>query len=1427
MMASTSSEIAIVEPAPDGQPKAAPTSTYPPINNSIFQLTTADLVNLFQDNKTKSEGEEKLTRLGGVHGLLKALSVDPEYGISTLGTEELGSVAVSKYADDKKVGSSGDVLNAGSGGAGISEELRRETFGANVLPAAKTKSLLQFILTAMSDKILILLSVAAIASLGVGLYEDLKFVPDDAPPEDKQKSHWIEGFAILVAVTVVVLVSSINDFQKEAQFRKLNAKKEDRKVKAIRDGKTQLVSIYAVVVGDVLLLEPGDVIPADGVFISGMGLKCDESAATGETDAIKKGDGHDPFILSGSKVNEGIGKYLVTCVGPNSFHGRTMMALRTEMEDTPLQIKLDAVAERIAKLGLSVAVLMFVALLIKYIVTVLRTNGFGNSVPAQESGSEVATTLLMIIISCITVIVVAVPEGLPLAVTLALAFATTRMLKDNNLVRVLSACETMGNATTICSDKTGTLTQNKMTVVTGVVGKNVMFEGDEEVRELRKRVDTLAKSPSADPTEALVDSNVKHDGPDGGRLMDVVMEGVAINSTAFEGKDEESGEVTLIGSKTETALLQWLVKCGYDFKTLRGSQTVTVEQVYPFSSEKKSMATLVKVLVPGKKPIYRIHVKGASEIVLRSCNRFALLPFSPSPTAVQTAIKTGTNNPPLDRVPVAGSRSNPTHPIVTTVDPKDGKPRKDYEELIERFASQSLRTICLAYREFTEEEFLGLVRGTVREKVLAAKKAEEEEARLRHGAGVDEPEVLKGELPPPSPSIGNSTMGLPSTPTDQPQSQNSRSISGMLLEIPNSGVNAETRSFVSDSDDGSGAGGRNSEVGAELSDKEILADPVALAELSRHLICAAVVGIEDPLRAGVPEAVKQCQDAGVFVRMVTGDNVSTARSIATKCGILSRGGLVMEGSYFRNMSPEEMAEKLPRLQVLARSSPTDKQLLVSNLKALGETVAVTGDGTNDGPALKMADIGFSMGIAGTEVAKEASSIILMDDSFASVVKAISWGRCVNDAVKKFLQFQLSVNVSAVMEYLPDILFLLNNSVVITVVSALADSGESSVLTAVQLLWVNLIMDSLGALALATEKPTPDLLKRPPESKKTPLITFAMWKMIVGQAILQIVLNLALLFAGPQLFEFDELVAVGGVLNVKKGTASDIVKSQKNMLRTVVFNSFVFLQIFNLINCRRLDSRINVFERIFGNPYFVAIFGAVAVGQVIIVEFGGNAFQTVPLNGKLWAICVLIGLVSLPWAMVIRLFPDDLIRDWFKQRNHTAHDDIEASLPSSRNSMAENREMPLQAVSNRGSVAQFINAPPTRAGPSGGDQRRQVPLPIVTTKLATPQDSPDGPHLPTSTSTGAASVDGGRRESITAREQWGQAIRTVQTEVSVFKTLRGEARRRQRNDTISSIGSVGSNHTTSSFEGASVHPSAVAVANIAARGHAARPSSRLG
>lgn len=822
----------------------------------------------------------------------------------------------------------------------------------------------------------------------------------------------------------VILTNAVNDFQKEKQFRKLNAKKEDKKAIVLRNEREQSVSNKCLVVGDIIELEPGNIVPADCIYLTGYKLACDESSSTGESDAVVKqswSEGtHDVdcFILSGSKVLEGVARAVVIAVGQNSYFGKTMMGLRhgrqaaASEESTPLQLKLDILAEQIAKAGFAAALAMLVTLVTKFFIVAFQRATFPDS-------QEIASTLVSIIIQAITIIVVAVPEGLPMAVTMALAFATTQMLKDNNLVRVLAACETMGNATTICTDKTGTLTQNRMKVAKGFLG-NTELAGEDNVDAWAQEVDR--------------------------RVVDLIVEGVSVNSTAFEETDEH-GQTEFLGSTTERALLVFAKQLGGDY--VRQRRDAEVVKVYPFSSRTKTMTTVLAK----RKNCYCVHVKGASEIVLRSCTRYL-----------------GADGQPL---------------------PLDDQVRRRWEKVIDEDATKALRTIALAYCELNHDEY-------------ASTSSEEDEPPLE------------------------------------------------------------------------------------------------------ELTMIGVVGIQDPLRPGVVEAVRAFRQAGVFVRMVTGDNLKTAKAIARDAGILTQGGVALSAAELRKMTPQKQREVIRRMQVLARSSPADKTNVVIRLQELDQIVGMTGDGTNDGPALKLADVGFSMGITGTEVAKEASDIILMDDNFNSILKALLWGRTVNDGVRKFLTFQLTVNVAAV---------------VISFVSSVTSDKAESVLSAVQLLWVNLIMDTLAALALATEPPSMDLLNRKPSSKYAHLINYQMIKMILCQAAFQIVVNLTIMYAGFSMFQLDQ------------NSPAD-----RALLRTMVFNIFVFLQIFNELNCRRIDT-INVFKDIQHDYIFIAVQASVLVCQVLIVTFGGIAFSTVPLSPLHWLITVAIGALSLPVGFIIRMVPD--------------------------------------------------------------------------------------------------------------------------------------------------------------------------------------------
>ncbi|KAE8353037.1 hypothetical protein BDV28DRAFT_165221 [Aspergillus coremiiformis] len=984
--------------------------------------------------------------LGGLRGLEHGLQTDLAAGLSV----DEGKISEYVTFDDAtkcacaKLDSQPRLLEADSHTAMVQSSSsqffdRIRTFGRNALPKPRRKRFLKLLWDAYNDKIIILLTIAAVVSLSLGIYE---------AASGQSQVDWIEGVAVCVAISIVVGATAGNDWQKERQFAKLNRRKADRDVRVARSGRPLMVHISDITVGDVLHIEPGDSPPVDGVIISSHGIKCDESSATGESDHMEKISGHevwnsiidgtatrdlDPFIISGSKVLEGVGTYLVTSVGCYSTNGRIMASLQTESDPTPLQVKLARLAGWIGWLGTSAALLLFFVLLIRFLVQLPNNNA---------SPSEKGQEFMDILIVAVTVIVVAIPEGLPLAVTLALAFATTRMLKENNLVRVLRACETMGNATVICSDKTGTLTQNKMTVVVGFFGANEQFD--------QQPIESGNESTSPPVSEVIEKLPAI--------LRNLLTHSLALNSTAFEEQQDHGRE--FVGSKTEIALLQ-LAKDYLHMDDLTEERAnAHIEHVFPFDSARKATGVVHRAGPTG----YRLLVKGAAEVVLKASTRMVTVGSSPE-------------------------KQIATEPI-------SGSARKAILGTIDTYARKSLRTIGIIYRD---------------------------------------------------------------------------------LDWP-----AE--------------GSRDGEKGLS-----------SFEGLLRDMTWIGAFGIHDPLRPEVPGAIKTCRAAGVKVKMVTGDNINTASAIASSCGIQNDDGIVMEGPEFRKLTEQEMDVIIPRLQVLARSSPDDKRILVQHLKRLGETVAVTGDGTNDGPALTSADVGFSMGISGTELAREASSIILLDDNFKSIVTAMAWGRAVNDAVSKFLQFQITVNITAVC---------------LTVVTAIYSNSNESVLKAVQLLWVNLIMDTFAALALATDAPTAKILQRPPVPRHAPLFTVTMWKMIIGQSIYKLAVCFTLYFAGARILGYDTRI------------------HQKQVeLDTIIFNTFVWMQIFNELNNRRLDNKFNIFEGVHRNYWFMGINVLMVGGQILIIFVGGAAFGVTPLNGVQWVICIGCAIFCIPWAAVLKLLPD--------------------------------------------------------------------------------------------------------------------------------------------------------------------------------------------
>lgn len=892
-------------------------------------------------------------------------------------------------------------------------------FGINEYPRPRPTPLLLRFFRALKDTMLVILMLLASLSIVLGV----------AFPEDPSHRNlgWIEGAAIGVAVILVSSVTALNDWSKDRQFRKLSEANDEIDIHVIRDGKPTTISIKFLRAGEVVELAQGDQVPADGILIEGFNLKTDESVMTGETDMIKK-NAETPFMLSGCQVSDGNGKMLVTAVGIYSEWGQTISKLVKEDEETPLQQKLEVLSKDIGKIGTSFAVVTFLILLVGFIIKNIVDHVTDNKKWEWNRLSEIVGFIII----AVTIVVVAVPEGLPLAVTMSLAFSVKKMMKDNNLVRHLSACETMGGATNICSDKTGTLTLNQMRVVKAWIAQQAFF-------------DHL-------PQPGLISHGV----------VEPLCQGIAVNSTAniTHNETNPSKEFETAGNKTECALLIFSVKdLGQDYESIRKSvkDRNAVRQMYTFSSDRKRMSTIIR-LPDGR---FRLFCKGAGEIVLGLCNRVS--------------------------TPDGGS------------EPLTKEMVEKLENIIVQFASQGLRTICMAYRDFDAD-------------------------------GGEEWD--SGEPP------------------------------------------------------------------------------------EKQMTVIGIVGIKDPLRPEVRDAVAQCKRSGIFVRMVTGDNLLTAQFIARDCGILSDRGLAMEGKDFRKLNDAETDAILPRLQVLARSTPSDKYKLVHRLREIGEVVAVTGDGTNDAPALKEADVGLSMGLSGTEVAKEASDIVIMDDNFSSIVKAVLWGRSVFENIRKFLQFQLTVNLVALM---------------LTCITAFTSSFvvRDPPLTAVQLLWVNLIMDTFAALALATEPPHKSLLDRKPYGRYENLITSIMIRNMVVQAVFQLVVLCSLYYAGFLLHLAESAPA--------NATQSQIADAER-VLNTLVFNTFVFCQAFNEINSRKINKEFNIFAGMHKSPMFIVIWIITAGVQALIVTFGGPFTQTAALNWTQWLLSVGIGALSIPIGLLVRFIP---------------------------------------------------------------------------------------------------------------------------------------------------------------------------------------------
>ena len=956
---------------------------------------------------------------------------------------------------------------------------REQRWGNNHLPPEKENSILEHIINCFEDPTLKVLLVASIVSLIIGV------------SKDGLSTGWIEGTAIFFAVFLVVSISSYMNYQEMEQFLKLSRETKLKKVLVIRDGREKEISIEDILVGDILKLRIGDIINVDGFVFGDAKAGMDESPVTGESDVMWKINNFElkgqkyscPFVFSGSQVVDGYGNMVVAAVGDKTFEGQNKQLTNAsgkkgnndgEGDDddadlTPLKKQLNELSNLIGDLGYIFAILIGVTLFLKETIINLI-------IGVSIFSSHMLDVLVNAFIIAVTVIVVAIPEGLPMAVTIAFAFSVDKMKKEHNLVKHLDKSEAMGNVNNVCTDKTGTLTLGVMRIA-------AFFIEDEDIRLNRAKVQ---------------DEN----------LRDIIWNCMFKNITCVETTNEK-GEKILNGDMTEKALFTYLKENNYPLDGERKGK-----YVLPFKSDYKYMMNIFE-----EKDGYILYAKGAPERV------------SPFFTKYRTK---------------GGQEEN-------FEEHADDLTNKQAE-----YAEDSMRTLIFGYKKLTQEEIT---------------KAREE------------------------------------NPED---------------------------------------------------------DLKFFQELAKGLCFAFMVGIRDNNREDVPEAIRKCHHAGITVRMVTGDNINTAIAISKDVGIIEphqageckniaayyrkfvqekpdeaqRGiqtgenPIALEGEIFRVIcggitknpgkeggmvitlnNKEAFKHTVQRLKVIARASPEDKFILVFGLKELGNIVAVTGDGTNDAPALRQAHVGFAMGIRGTDIAKDAADVVLLDDSFSSIVTACKYGRNIYDCIRKFVQFQLTTNVVAVfMTFLGGIIL------------------KDSPLNAIQMLWVNLIMDSFASLALATEDPTDALLDRKPYSRDASILTPMMILNIFSQAIFQIIVLTVIIFYGDYLF----------------GVPSDrelehfMWNNVNGYHFTIFFNIFVFMQVFNSINARKLQKdEYNVFTGIFGNWLYLLIQTIIVVGQIILVTFGGRAVRTHALSVSQHCMCIGIAACTLVWGFFVKLLPIDV------------------------------------------------------------------------------------------------------------------------------------------------------------------------------------------
>ena len=1177
---------------------------------SLFPIDAIELENLM--GKYKERGSDfqdiKYFEDKPVSKLLSELKTDPEVGITDSNFNE-----------------------------------REDAFGSNRVFVEPVPPFCHYVWEALKDLMVRILILAAIVSIVLGC----TFSEDP-------KKDWVDGVSIVIAVLIVVLVGSITDYQKEQKFHELNeVQSEGTKYKLIRHGQPEDHVSDDLLVGDLIMINYGDIMAADILLIEGNGIKMDESALTGESDAMKKekfdkclelknkGEKKlpSPLILSGTNCIEGSGKGIVIAVGEHSQKGIIRRTVDNAQEDdkTPLEYKLERIAELIGYFGIGAGIVTLIALMIRFGISFSEeikdydeasdTEGIITSIlfnfPYLENDETlmnhvdndltdprlgVAKQILDIIILCVSIIVVAIPEGLPLAVTLSLAFSIKKMMDYNNLVRKMHACETMGGANYICTDKTGTLTKNEMSVfkvLTGAWTKDLALNIEKE--EVGK-LDAKRNDPN-EVVQIREDHNTLFSND---KYWEILKVAIALNVDCSIKKLDRPNingdtEICETKNKTDKAFIDFLYRFKSPISTEKEKYLSNEDSFkqFPFDSKRKRMTTFIKSkdFPTG----YRLFSKGGGENARVFCN-FYLDPDSSDKKGMDDSIS------------------------------------MKIKESIEEFNKDKLRSLYIAYKDITKEEYENC---------------------------------------------------------EKPQKNN------------------------------------------KLIDEY-------------DLIFLAVFGIKDSLRDGVKEAVRKCHEASVNVVMVTGDNIVTATAIAKDCGILgedvdlknlgpndieedpeamndpskkdeyiktlvenqpkaltgnsfynSVGGLICEvcqkeTNLCKCPKTESEAEQIAKktgepkkkvkkdiikdiqnfqkitekLRVMARSQPLHKYALVLGLKSLKNVVAVTGDGTNDAPALSKSDVGFAM-FAGTDIAKEASDIVIIDNNFSSIVTAIIYGRNIYDNIRKFLQFQLSVNFCACI-----------------LVFICACVGNETPLTPIQMLWVNLIMDSLGSLALATEPPYEELLQREPTKRNESIINGRMWKHIIIQSLCQIILLVILYFLAPKFVKEQNLVRLAEnrvlkfcyndypgedvdhivygtdikwprtgrlvhanklfcgkytyKLNLKEAYKEYVNSNCATVHMSLIFNIFVFYTLFNQINCRVIDDSFNILVRITRSFLFPLICLCEIGLQVLIIYIGKSPFHIVNegFTGEQWGICIGFSAVTFVVSFLVKLIPIHLIIDKF-------------------------------------------------------------------------------------------------------------------------------------------------------------------------------------